>query len=162
MSELNSPSILCAAHDSPSPVLADTKVLESRSARNLSVKGRLKPGVSMAQAQAELTTLARNLQRTYPDTNKNQDMVVRTELQTRIDQDPIDAVHIGYAAHVIRRHAVGSLHQCSESVDQQPAPARAKEDGSLRLAIGAGQNSLSSPIDPLRVCWLHSRANCSV
>ena len=45
----------------------------------------------MAQAQAELTAFSQNLQRHYPDTNKNQTMVVRTELQTRIDQDPIDA-----------------------------------------------------------------------
>jgi hypothetical protein len=37
---------------------ADPNALDSRSARNLTVKGRLKPGVSMAQAQAELTTFA--------------------------------------------------------------------------------------------------------
>ena len=70
---------------------AKPKALEARDARDLSVKGRLKPGVSMAQAQAELTAFSQNLQRDYPDTNKNQTMVVRTELQTRIDQDPIDA-----------------------------------------------------------------------
>ena len=124
---------------------ADAKALESRSARNLSVKGRLKPGVSMAQAQAELTTLARNLQRTYPDTNKNQDMVVRTELQTRIDQDPIDAV---LSAMLLMLSAAVLLVACINvaSLLTSRAPARAKGDGSTS-GNRRWTNSLSSPID---------------
>src|SRR2546425_8893135 len=69
-----------------------TASLEARDARNLTVKGRLKAGASQAQAQTELTAIAADLQHAYPDTNKNRDLYVRTELQARMSQDPPDAV----------------------------------------------------------------------
>ena len=34
------------------------------------VLGRLKPGVALASAQADLTRVARDLERAYPDTNQ--------------------------------------------------------------------------------------------
>jgi predicted permease len=46
------------------------KRLEARQISWLSVIGRLNPGVNIQQAQAELTTIARRLEQTYPDTDK--------------------------------------------------------------------------------------------
>ena len=63
---------------------AGTTRLEKRDDRRLAVKGRLRRGVSPAQAQAELTTLAGALQSAYPDTNRNQSVRLRSELQARI------------------------------------------------------------------------------
>ena len=48
-----------------------TGSLEARDVRNLRLKGRLKPGVTQAQAQSELTAIATDLERAYPATNKN-------------------------------------------------------------------------------------------
>lgn len=102
---------------------ANPKALEQRDSRPLTVKARLRSGVSLAEAQAELDTFARSLERAYPDTNKNQQMVVRTEFQARTDQDPIDAALSGMA------HAVGGgvdrgVHQCGRVVDQPGSGAR--------------------------------------
>lgn len=48
-----------------------TPVTKQRGARMLSLLARLKPGVSMTQAQAQLDVVAAALARTYPDSNKN-------------------------------------------------------------------------------------------
>lgn len=50
------------------PFRSSTAVIENRQARLLSVVfGRLKPGVEVAQAQADVAAVASNLQSTYPD-----------------------------------------------------------------------------------------------
>jgi predicted permease len=46
------------------------QILSDRSEGFLAMIGRLRPGVSFFQAQAELTTIAQGLQKTYPATNK--------------------------------------------------------------------------------------------
>ncbi|MFZ0736246.1 MAG: ABC transporter permease [Candidatus Acidiferrales bacterium] len=45
--------------------------IEERSPTFVHIVGRLKPGVTMEQAQAEMSTLAGQLSREYPDTSKN-------------------------------------------------------------------------------------------
>ena len=63
--------------------------------RNLTLKGRLKPGVSQAEAQSGADgDRARTSSARIPETNKNRQFVVRTELQARIAQDPPDATLI--------------------------------------------------------------------
>jgi macrolide transport system ATP-binding/permease protein len=114
--------------------------LEDRNARNLRLKGRLKPGVSQAQAQAELTTIASDLERAYPETNKNRRLAIRTELQARIDQSPPDAMLIAMLSTL----ALAVLFVACANVAgllTSRAPARAREMA-LRLAIGAGRGQL--------------------
>jgi putative ABC transport system permease protein len=56
------------AHDAT----GDTPMTAQRGLGYLSVIGRLKPGVSGAQAQAEMDGIARRLERQYPDDNAHQ------------------------------------------------------------------------------------------
>ena len=46
-------------------------ITEQRGAHYLNVVARLKPGVTMEQAKAEMDVIAQNLQKQYPDTNAN-------------------------------------------------------------------------------------------
>lgn len=58
--------------------LQPTESLDRRDARTLTTVGRLRPGVDLAEAQAELRTIAERLRREHPDTNED----VRAHVQS--------------------------------------------------------------------------------
>ncbi len=125
------------------PVLSsDPKkpLLETRDRRGLDVKARLKSGVSLARAQAELQAIAKGLQQTYPATNHDQNISVRTEFQVRVEQDPNDAALVGM---LLALSAMVLLVACANVANLLLSRSRARSrEIAVRLAIGAGRNRL--------------------
>jgi predicted permease len=117
--------------------------ISDRRSRPLILVGRLKPGVTRDQANAQLQVIAAAHERAYPDFNKNQDLVVgtldRLDISTRPQNTQVwlpMGILQGLAATVL-------LTSCMNLANMMLAfgSARQKEIA-IRLAIGGARSSI--------------------
>ena len=125
----------------PSPT-GNTR-LERRGARWMFVKGRLKPGVTVQQAGANLAVIMDGLRAAYPATNKDRHPAVVATSQVRAltpeANGPLNAVGLGLMLAVGMVLLVGCANVASMLLVR--AASRQKEIA-IRLAIGASRGQI--------------------
>jgi putative ABC transport system permease protein len=112
-----------------------------RSRQSLGLMGRLKPGVTIAQAEADLSLIARELEKSYPQANEGRKVQVVTEREGRVNE----AFPVMRLSSLLALAVVGLvlLIACVNVANLLLArgAARAREIG-VRLSLGAGRGRI--------------------
>ena len=118
----------------------DGGLRERRGDAAVNLRARLKPGVTKAMAQAELTSLANSLERSFPATNRDRTFTARSDFEAKVREFPANAI---VAAMLLSLTALVLLIACANVASLLLARARSRSrEIAIRLAIGAGRGRL--------------------
>jgi predicted permease len=119
---------------------ASADYLTSRKNRSAVLLGRLKPGVSVSEAESELRTIAQGLAAQYPETNRDRTVTTLNYVRARFENNPIDAT---FALTLLGITGLVLLIACANVANLMlgRGTARAKEIA-IRMAIGASRAAL--------------------